>query len=226
MQPLPPVTDQLLDEATLKRIVGRPDPLILEVGCNDGHDTKMFLELFPKGRVHAFEPDPRPRARFERSVRNSRAKVWDVAIGASDGEAEFHMSSGDQVPPGAAPMPKGMQWDFSGSLRAPTKHRGIFPWVKFEQTMKVRTMRLDTFAAQQKLRRVDFLWIDAQGCEGDVIAGAPETLKMTRWLFMECVADALYEGQLDARQLLAMLPDFEVVARYPDDMLLRHRTLR
>ena len=75
-------------------------------------------------------------------------------------------------------------------------------------------------------RSVDFLWIDAQGCESDVIAGAPQTLKMTRWLFMECVIDALYEGQLDARQLLAMLPDFEVVARYPDDMLLRNRTLR
>ena len=225
MQPLPPVTQQLLDEPTLKRLVGRPDPVILEVGCNDGNDTKMFLELFPKGRVHAFEPDPRPRERFMRTVRNSRAKLWDVAISATDGEAEFHMSSGDDLPPGSAPLPKGMQWDFSGSLRAPTKHKSIFPWVKFEQRMQVRTMRLDTFATQQKLKRVDFLWIDAQGCEGDVIAGGPETLKMTRYLFMECVVDQLYDNQPDARMLLASLPDFEVLARFPDDMLLRNRRL-
>ena len=107
----------------------------------------------------------------------------------------------------------------------PTKHKSIFPWVKFEERMKVRTMRLDTFATQQKLKRVDFLWIDAQGCEGDVIAGGPETLKMTRYLFMECVVDQLYDNQPDARMLLASLPDFEVLARFPDDMLLRNRRL-
>ena len=226
MQPLPPVTEQPLDQATIKRIVGRPDPIILEVGCNDGNDTCMFLDLFPKARVHAFEPDPRPRERFRQKVRNSRAKLWDVAICATDGEAEFHMSTGNEVPPGAEPMPKGMEWDFSGSLRSPTRHRDIFPWVKFERTMKVRTMRLDTFAAEQKLKRVDFLWVDAQGSEGDMIAGAHQTLKMTRWIYMEYTVHDLYQGQLGAQQLLALLPDFEVVALYPDDMLLRNRSLR
>ena len=225
MDALPPLARVPVKEL-LPPLVGRPDPLILDVGCNDGAHTQWFTERFTRARVHAFEPDPRPCERFRRTVRSKSVKLWNVALCAEDGEAEFHMSRGTYMHGmGTAGTHHG-DWDQSGSLRRPRRHLDVYPGVKFDQTMRVRTMRLDTFATEQKLKRVDFLWIDAQGCESDVIAGAPQTLKMTRWLFMECVIDALYEGQLDARQLLAMLPDFEVVARYPDDMLLRNRTLR
>lgn len=221
MHELPPIDRQPLDDATIVRLVGRPDPVILDVGCNDGEHTRRFLRLFPKGRVHAFEPDPRPRERFERTVRNARAKLWPLAIAAQDGEAEFHMSSGEHAPGG----PTKHAWDQSGSLRQPRKHRDIFPQVKFETTLRVRTMRLDTFAREQKLRRVDFLWADVQGAESDLIAGAQETLKMTRFLHTEYSNVELYAGQLGLAQLLELLPDFEVVRRFPLDALLRNRRL-
>lgn len=219
MDPLPPIQREPLDDDSLVKLVGRPDPVILDVGCNDGEHTLRFLRLFPKARVHAFEPDPRPRERFERTVRNARAKLWPLAISAQDGEAEFHVSSGEHAPGGA----KKHAWDQSGSLREPRKHRDIFPLVKFETTMRVRTMRLDTFAREQKLRRVDFLWADVQGAESDLIAGAPETLRMTRFLHTEYNNLEMYAGQLDLAKLLALLPDFEVMRRFPLDVLLRNR---
>ena len=116
-------------------------------------------------------------------------------------------------------------WDQSGSLRRPRKHLDVYPGVKFDQTMRVRTMRLDTFAAQQKLDRIDLVWADVQGAEADLIAGGPQALAMTRLLYTEYNEVEMYEGQLDLRRLLALLPGFEVIARYPEDVLLANRRL-
>ena len=222
MQPLPPMKFERIPDAVLRELVGRPDPTILDIGCNDGTHTKWFLDLFPKAKVHAFEPDPRPRERFKRLVKDRRARLWDVALGAADGEAEFHTSTGDFTP---RTKPGKGDWDQSGSLRRPLKHLDVFPGVRFERTIKVRTMRLDTFAHEQKLGPVDLIWADVQGAEADLIAGGTEVLARTRLLFTEYNEVEMYEGQVGLRRLLELLPDFEVFARWPTDALLRNRSL-
>lgn len=221
MQPLPPMKFDRLPDEVLRGLVGRPDPTILDVGCNDGTHTKWFLDLFPKAKVHAFEPDPRPRERFRRLVKDRRARLWDVALGATDGEAEFHTSTGDFTP---RTKPGSGDWDQSGSLRKPLKHLDMFPGVRFERTIRVRTMRLDTFAHAQDLGPVDLIWADVQGAEADLIRGGAEVLARTRLLYTEYNEVEMYEGQLDLRRLLELLPDFEAIVRWPTDVLLRNRS--
>ncbi len=57
------------------------------------------------------------------------------------------------------------------------------------------------------------------------IRGGQEALGKTRYLYTEYSNRELYEGQVNLPQLLALLPDYEVVARYPGDVLLRNKTL-
>jgi len=40
-------------------------------------------------------------------------------------------------------------------------------------------MRLDTFATQNKISRVDFLWADVQGAEKDLLLGGVEIFAKT-----------------------------------------------
>ena len=68
--------------------------------------------------------------------------------------------------------------------------------------------------------------VDVQGAEQDVIAGAPTILQKTRFLYTEYSNNELYEGQLSLKRLLALLPSFEVEARYPGDVLLRNRRMK
>src|SRR5262245_56296770 len=49
-----------ISKSTIHELVGRDDPLILEIGCNDGTDTAELLSTFPRGQIHCFECDPRP----------------------------------------------------------------------------------------------------------------------------------------------------------------------
>lgn len=207
-----------LTHEEIAALVKRPNPTILEIGCNDGTDTLAFLRVMPQAKIYCFEPDPRAITRFKKHLgsRLDNVKLFEVAISDRMGRIDFHSSDGGDLPQG---------WDLSGSIRRPKNHLTEYPWVKFEKTITVSTCRLDDWCAENGVKQVDFIWMDVQGAEGDVITGAPKILQETRFLYTEYSNNEAYEGQLSYKSLLALLPSFEVVARYPGDVLLRNRRI-
>jgi len=127
------------------------------------------------------------------------------------------MSSGQE----SEIMPEG--WDCSGSIRKPKNHLKVHPWCKFEKNIVIETKTLDTWCREQGIDRIDFIWMDVQGAEIDVIRGARNALKKTRYLYTEYSNKELYEGQLSLKQVLKELVEFDVVVRYPDDILLKNK---
>lgn len=208
---------------TLVELMGKENPVILEIGCNDGEHTLWLLDLFKQARVYCFEPDPRARKRYLENVNDKRARLFDLAISHTDGITDFYMSSG--TPPhsfrnSAGSLPEG--WDLSGSIKKPKRHLEIHPWCKFEKKITVKTKTLDTWVQEEGIEFIDFIWADVQGAEADLINGGKEVLKRTRYFFTEYCNRELYEGQIKLRQLLKLLPDFKIVHRFENDVLLRN----
>ena len=186
---------------------------IIELGANVGTDT-VRLAALPGATVHALEPDPRNSVPPRDSIVFTRA-----AIAAIDGEAPFHLSN-----------VAGKQWTCSSSLYEPTGHLTAYPAVKFDEQVTVKTVTLDTYAREHDLGVVDFIWADTQGGEADMIRGGRETLKRTRYLYTEYCEPALYAGQASLAELLAMLPGWRVVQKYPSgqayaDVLLENTAM-
>jgi FkbM family methyltransferase len=212
---LPPIRTAKFKFWEISKLLGRPDPLVLEIGANNGKDSLEFLRAFPGCRLHAFEPDPRAIRNWRRRVDDPRATLWPIAVGAADGTATFHMSDGQEEK-----QPEG--WDASGSLRAPTPLlQETWPWLRFERTVEVQCRRLDSWAAENGIGHVDFIWADVQGAEIDLIEGGRQTLARTDWLFTEYNDREYYAGLIGLDQILQALPDFEVAERWPADVLLR-----
>jgi FkbM family methyltransferase len=225
IEALPPISSGKLDLAFLKQLLGTDAPVILEIGVNDGSDTVRFLNAFPNATVYAFEPDPRALAKFKARGHHPRIHLFELAIGAEDGEADFYVSSGlpDNMPLHVrSSYPLG--WDQSGSLRTPKSHKTVWPWVKFERRIKVTVKRLDTWAKDRGITAVDFIWADMQGAEGDLIVGGKDTLTNTHYLYTEYSNDEWYEGQPNLAQLESMLPTFSILCRYPMTVLFENRT--
>ena len=196
------------------------------MGANHGQHTLLFLQTFPTTRIHAFEPDPRAIEAVRRSVTDRRVTLLELALGATNGRAQFHVNGG--LPPSASPQlkadyPKG--WDQSGSLRTPKTHATKWPWCTFPRTIKVEVRTLDTWSAKHEPGPIDFIWADVQGAEGDLVAGGRDTLARTKPVYTECFDDELYEGAPTRVALLDMLPGFEVVKLYESDILLRNAAL-
>jgi len=207
-----------LSFAEIKEIVGRDDPLILEIGCNNGHHTRFFLDTFPGAEIHCFEPEVRASDRWEGYIKDPRATIHKMAIGATTGTATFNMSDGreDEYEGG---------YYGSGSLRPPVSNNHA--WLRFDRTVEVEINRLDDWVAKNiPGRTIDFIWADVQGAEVDLISGGREALKGTRWFFTEFNDRESYKGQIPLSGIREMLADdFDVEVVLPGDVLLRNKHL-
>jgi FkbM family methyltransferase len=208
-----------LSKREIAGLVTKPDPLILEIGCNDGTDTLEFLDVFPDCTIHCFECDPRPIAKFRARVRDSRCTLHEVALADADSTAVLHMSGGTRTGADRA------DWDMSSSLLPPKEHLVRYPWVTFERECLVRTMRLDTWAEGLGSRSVDFIWMDVQGAEHLVIKGGQQTLRdRTRWLYFEYYNREMYTGQNSLAENLELLPGYRLIATYGRNALAVNET--
>jgi FkbM family methyltransferase len=205
----------------IRQSASRPDPLILEIGANDGGHTQWFLDIFENPTIYCFEPDPRAAARFRKNVgTRPNVTLFELAISDRDGKIAFYQSGGARDGEHVDMMPEG--WDLSGSIRKPKDHLIIEPGVTFDRTINIPTTSLDRWADQHSIGNVDFVWMDVQGAERDVLNGGKRTLARTRFLYTEYGDREMYEGQYTFKQLVKALPGFEVVTRYPADVLLRN----
>lgn len=200
----------------IRRLVDRDDAVVVEVGANNGGHSRMFLKTFPDGQVHCFEPDPRCIKKWRAGTKDARATLYECAVGDEDGEVTFHLSDGRET----EGFPEG--WDSSSSLLPPTSTKfKRWPWLRFERKLTVPCVKLDTWFLSSGLERIDFLWADVQGAEALLISGAKTALSKTRYLYTEYGRDQYYQGQPSLDELLSLVPEFEVVSLWKDDVLLR-----
>jgi 2-O-methyltransferase len=215
-----PISPGALSAAEIRQLVGKDDPVIVEVGANCGQTTVELLKAMPGATIFAFEPEPRAIAKFRAVIANPNVHLYECAVGAVSGTISFHQSSGAEYLPEYSEG-----WDQSGSIRRPNSHLKVWPWVKFEKQITVPITTLDAWSEQHRISEADFIWADVQGAESDLVEGAAQFLKSSRYFYTEYSNDEWYEGQITLAELLKKLPDFDLVRRYAMDALFRNRAI-
>ena len=196
----------------LRNIVRAANPVILEIGANDGEDTLRLLD-YPAESVACFECDPRAAAGWRARVDDPRATLYEVALDEKPGVAVFHQSGG-------SPRDGVTDWDKSGSLCRPTGHLAYSPWCTFDNEIKVPTATLDGWARDHlPTGQIDLCWIDVQGAEMRVFRGGAETLARTRVVKVECHRTQMYEGAPSEAEMLAFFAGWRCLGRFADDMV-------
>ncbi len=166
------VQPELDNLATLIRMC-RADPVVLDIGANIGVHSLWFSSLVgAHGVVHAFEAQ---RIVFQmlmgnlaiNSVENVHAR--QVAIGAAPGRLRL------------PPVDYARNWNFGGmGLVEEGPHPQFAPGsverARAERGESIDVITLDSLA----LARVDFIKIDVEGMERDVLAGARATIERDR----------------------------------------------
>ena len=200
----------------IRQLIGRDNPTILEIGANIGQTTIEFLKAMPHAKIYCFEPDPRAITQFKRNINNPNVCLVESAIGSINGKTQFHQSNGDD---------NFKDWNQSGSIRKPKTHTEEWPWVKFDSVIEVPILRLDDWMMLQGLSTIDFIWADTQGAEIDLIKGAINTLKITRFFYTEYSDVEWYEGQVTLQEIDDLLDDFHLVRVFKMDALFENTRL-
>lgn len=215
-----------IPKSEIARLIGnKPNPVVLEIGANDGQDSAEMFKAIPGVRLHCFEPDPRPIKRFNERFDEVDfpigvdVELHQTAIGDRDGTTTLYMSGGK-----AGHME---DWDLSSSIQKPGLHRVRSPEINFDRSMDVKVTRLDTWAADWLPLDavIDFIWCDIQGGQAGLYRGGVETLKRTRYMLQEFYQRPLYDGEPNLQEQFQMLgPDWELVAFYQsENFLARNR---
>jgi len=124
-----------------------------------------------RGRVHAFEPDPRTCAKLEANVAGNRLTnvvVNRAALGARQGPVTFLMTE--------------------DATTSSVQHTGE---AAESRQILVQMTTLDDYAARARLERADALKIDVEGAEAALLWGARRVLSELQpgLIFVECHSD-------------------------------------
>lgn len=158
-----------------------PNPHILEAGASDGKDTLDWSKRLPNAQIYAFEPVPTVHKVLKERVSGQKnVHLYTCALSDAVGEFKMYVSSGAS--------------HGSSSLLAPKEHLTFHKDVHFKEEITVKTKRLDDWAAENGVDRIDFMWLDMQGGEMKALEGGQEILKTTKIIYTEVSLMEMYEG--------------------------------
>jgi FkbM family methyltransferase len=169
---------------TLAELAGELDrPLVvLDVGCRWGIDAR-WLGLGEHARLFGFDADAEECRRLRDAAAPGTATFVAAALGAAPGPARLHLTAEPACSSLYAPDPQMIAERPDMACTAP---RG---------STNVELTTLDLWAAAAGVREADFIKLDVQGSELDVLRGGTRLLATVRALEVEVELNPIYRDQ-------------------------------
>lgn len=171
------------------------DPIIVEAGAHYGTDTIRFVEMWPNSTIISFEPNP---GAFSKLVN----AVWDlknvmtvpIALSTYDGEAILQVCYGTT---GDQPIFEG-----ASSLLEPSDYMAIH----YQGPKVVVPCRiLDHWCEDNHVKAVDFMWLDMEGMELQMLRSSPNILKTVKVILTETNFQEFRKGMTQYSELKTFL---------------------
>lgn len=164
----------------------RPGDHILEAGANNGSETLLLSRLAGEGKVYAFEPIPHVFNRLKFNVEiNGLGKnivLSQIALGEENKTVYFNIFPLNYAN-------QGMSSKY-GNNQMTTK-------------IEVEQVTLDSWVERNNIPKIDFLKMDIQGAEIDLIKGGKNSLQK----FKPVVFTEAAESWLDIKVLYRLLKE-------------------
>lgn len=151
-----------------------PDDVILEAGAFDGSDTIGLAKMVPEGKVLSFEPNPPRYAELAERVKNVyNVNTFPFALGEKNEAITFYVCYGAQYNPAyegassALPPSKSMEINYQGPR------------------IEVPCFILDDWCRENNQSKIDFMWLDLEGYELQVLKSSPQILRTVKAIYVE-----------------------------------------
>jgi FkbM family methyltransferase len=147
---IPHGTDLGMD---LQRRIGPANfETVFDVGANVGQTALAFSELFPSATIYSFEPVPNTFATLQASTQGrGNVRVFNIAFGGASARLPMAIKADSRT----------NSFAIGGSGEDEAE----------PQTM-VNVVTVDEFVAEHGIKKIDFLKIDTEGFDLEVLQGA------------------------------------------------------
>ena len=167
---------------------------IIHIGAHRGQEIEEYVDNGVQDII-MFEPVSLNFNILEKRMADVNANIsaYQVALGNEEKNVTMYLSDNDLI---------------SSSVLRPKVHLQLHPGVGFPGTEEVEMKRLDSFA--EETQNFNFINMDVQGYELEVLKGGAETLKHVDYVYCEINRDELYEGNAFVEDLDEFLSGYSM----------------
>jgi FkbM family methyltransferase len=167
---------------------------IIHIGAHQGQEIREYVNNGVSD-IMMFEPLTMNFNILVENVKNINANIsaYQVALGNEEKNVMMYLSDNNLL---------------SSSVLKPKIHLELHPSVGFPTTEEVEMKRLDSFV--EKTKNFNFINMDVQGYELEVLKGGMETLKHIDYVYCEINRDELYEGNVLVEDLDKFLSNYNM----------------
>jgi FkbM family methyltransferase len=163
-----------VDLATLPQFLPY-NPIVVEAGAYWGTDTVRAAQLWPKGTIIAFEPNPSAFAQLKKATQQlNNTIIENLALNNYSGDGTLYVCHGSS---GNEPI-----YEFASSLLPPSKAMEIhYQGPRCDVTCTV----LDEWCRSHQVDHVDLLKLELEGLELPVLKSSPRILETVQVIFVQ-----------------------------------------
>ena len=166
---------------------------IIDIGAGLKGMYKRFLKHYPTIKIYAIEPHPNLAGKLRYSfASNSNVIVCECAISETNATIDFYCAND---PTSSSILP--IKYENARRWHTPPGRRWLAP--DKPAKVSVRSVTLDDFIEEHKIKRLDFINIDVQGCAMNVLRSmkSPKSWDKLREINVKAhtIDFEMYQGQ-------------------------------
>lgn len=139
----------------------KPTDTFFDIGSNIGVYAYIAEKQIPANQLYLFEPIPFLNSRLKKAFK--KTNIYKYAVSTQSGKTQFKI-----------PFINGQFWDTRGSIETNFKEDGEINC----RMLDVETITFDEFIQNNSISKVDFIKVDVEGHELNVLSGAKKTLSI------------------------------------------------
>lgn len=171
------------------------NPVIFEAGGHYGHDTIRFSAQWPKGTIISFEPNPHAFTKLLESIKNSKnVFAHNIAVNNYNGKAVLNVCHGSNAD---NPVFEGASSLLEPSEGMKIHYRG--------PKVEVPCVVLDDWCKNNNVDHFDFMWLDLEGLELQVLSSSPQVLSKVKVIYTETNFQEFRKGMTQFSSLKSFL---------------------
>ena len=153
------------------------NPLIIDVGSNEGQSIDRFSKIFRKLKIHCFEPETESYNTLKKNFSKKNIFLNNLGLGSKKEKKILNLFQKSSNSSFNKPI-KDSFWEI--------KKKKLFKSDKLIKNRKIVFMTtLDEYIYKKNIQFVDLLKIDTQGYESYVLKGCKNSLKKNIIKFIE-----------------------------------------
>jgi len=142
--------------------------LNFDIGANIGGYCQLLNESFPESEIYAFEPNPYTFEILKKNTQSSNIKIFNIGFGDKNKKSKIYTYKDDLISGHASVYEK-----FKDVISKDTA-------IKEVVALDINIKTIDSFCLEHGLNYLDFVKIDAEGSEYNIIKGAKNLIERNR----------------------------------------------